>query len=70
MAMVLGITIDGANAAEVVLKPKSFSTGSEGYNITTKMVIDGKIYQFNGNAVEIGSKARNLNAFATALAAK
>lgn len=33
-----------------------FKTGSVGYTVSGKVMIDGKKHQFSGNLVEIGSK--------------
>lgn len=43
-------------AGNIKIQPKTFSTGSRGYNGAGKVMIDGKKYQFSGNFVEIGSK--------------
>lgn len=39
----------------VTLRPKEFSTGSKGFMLFGKTIIDGKRYQVVGNVVEIGS---------------
>ena len=49
------ITIDGI-ATSILAKEKVFSTGSRGYTVTGKILIDGKRYQMGCNLVEIGSK--------------
>ena len=38
--------------------PKVFSTGSRGFHGLTKAEIEGKQYQINFQAVEIGSKSQ------------
>lgn len=38
------------------LQPKVFKTGSRGYLAMGKVTIDGKRYQVNVQAIEIGSK--------------
>jgi hypothetical protein len=43
-------------AGEVVLAEKQFKTGSRGFWGSAKVVIDGKRYQVQVQAVEIGSK--------------
>ena len=48
----------GETLATVELKPKTFSTGSKGYNANFK-VEDGARYQVNVNVVQIGSRPKN-----------
>ena len=48
----------GDMESAVTARPKTFSTGSVGFMVFGKIVIDGKKYQFTGNAVEIGSKPK------------
>ncbi len=48
----------GDTESAVTARPKTFSTGSVGFMVFGKLVIDGKKYQFTGNAVEIGSKPK------------
>lgn len=43
-------------AGAINLKEKEFSTGSRGFTVFGKALINGKRYQFSGNLVEIGSK--------------
>jgi hypothetical protein len=40
----------------MMAKEKVFSTGSKGYTVTGKILIDNKRYQVGCNLVEIGSK--------------
>ena len=49
----LTVTIDGQT---VLAKPKRFSTGSVGYNVTGKVTINGREVQVSGNLIEIKSK--------------
>jgi hypothetical protein len=50
------VSIDG-HSQEVILNDKVFSTGSRGYHGSAKLALpDGKRYQLNVMAVEIGSK--------------
>lgn len=37
-------------------RDKPFSTGSIGYTVSGKVMINGKKHQFTGNLVEVGSK--------------
>jgi len=46
----------GETLTTTELKPKTFSTGSRGFNGSFKVENSGKRYQVNVNAVEIGSK--------------
>jgi len=46
----------GETLTTTELKPKTFSTGSRGFNGSFKVENGGKRYQVNVNAVEIGSK--------------
>ena len=41
--------------------PKEFKTGSRGFSLSQKMVINGKKYQIGLNVIEIGSKAAALS---------
>jgi hypothetical protein len=50
---------DGQTVTVLTANPKVSSTGSRGYYGVTKAEIDGKQYQINFQAVEIGSKTRN-----------
>ena len=56
--MILSATIAAGNEAAglVVLAEKTFKTGSRGFWGSAKVVIDGKRYQVQVQAVEIGSK--------------
>jgi len=47
------VTIEGQT---VLAKPKRFSTGSVGYNVTGKVTINGREVQVSGNLIEIKSK--------------
>lgn len=47
---------DGAAVAAMTAYKKQFSTGSRGFHVSDKIVIDGKRYQANVQLVEIGSK--------------
>jgi hypothetical protein len=49
----------GDTESSVTARPKTFSTGSVGFMVFGKIIIDGKRYQFTGNAVEIGSKPKD-----------
>ncbi len=49
---------DGQIITVLSANPKTFSTGSRGYHGLAKAEIDGKPYQINFQAVEIGSKTR------------
>jgi hypothetical protein len=49
-------TDNGQTVAVVGCPPKEFKTGSRGYYANTKAEIDGKRYQIQIQAVEIGSK--------------
>lgn len=40
----------------VTARPKTYSTGSRGFYVWSKVTVDGKRYQLSGNLVEIGSK--------------
>lgn len=46
----------GETLVTVELNPKTFSTGSRGEHANFKVSNNGKRYQVNVNAVEIGSK--------------
>ena len=56
-AKVVTIEIDG-NRTAMLAKEKTFSTGSRGFSVSDKIVIDGKRYQVGLNIVEIGSKPK------------
>ena len=58
--MILTLTIrtdDGVSVGVLVLNPKDFASGSRGYFGQNKITIEGRRYQFQAQAVEIGSKA-------------
>lgn len=38
------------------MKPKEFNSGSTGYFVWGKVLVDGVPHQFSGNLVRIGSK--------------
>ncbi len=48
----------GETLVTVELNPKTFSTGSRGGHGNFKVINNGKRYQVNINAVEIGSKPK------------
>ena len=48
----------GATLITQDMAQKVFSTGSRGYNGNFKVTFNGKKYQVNVNAVEIGSKPK------------
>lgn len=52
------IATDGTGTGEglTVSPERTFKTGSRGYNVSTKLVVNGVRYQFSGNMIEIGSK--------------
>lgn len=52
------IESDKGERRHVTIRPKTFRTGSKGYYVWGKVVIDGKRYQVSGNLVEIGSKSK------------
>jgi hypothetical protein len=51
-------TSEGKVVAEIPLPAKEFKTGSKGFYANTKIEVDGKRYQVQVQAVEIGSKAK------------
>lgn len=51
------LTHDGKQIGGVFGRPREFKTGSLGYNFSGRLVIDGKPFQFSGNAVMVGSRA-------------
>jgi len=52
---VLPVTVDGQSLTAMF---KQFSTGSLGWNISGKVVVDGAKCQVSGNIVIIGSKPK------------
>lgn len=50
-------SLQGQSLGVVVLKQKTFRTGSEGYYGTGKVEINGQRYQLQTQLVRIGSKA-------------
>lgn len=44
------------NGTPVYAKKKNYSTGSRGFYVWGKVLIDGVPHQVNGNLIEIGSK--------------
>ncbi len=52
-------TVEGVSLGVLVLQEKEFKSGSTGFFGTAKAEIDGKRYQCQVQAVEIGSKERN-----------
>lgn len=52
----IGVTIGGKVALGTVAFESTFGTGSRGYQVPGKVVINGKPYQCNVQMVEIGSK--------------
>lgn len=55
------IAQDGESQSEgdVSAKAKTFSTGSDGFNLNGKVTIGGVRYQVSGNMVRVGSAAEN-----------
>ena len=51
--------LTGESLGVLVLKPKTFSTGSTGFHATGKIEIDGKRYQSQVQLVQIGSKNKD-----------
>jgi hypothetical protein len=49
---------DGPTVAVISLPAKEFKTGSKGFYGNTKIEIEGKRYQIQIQAVEIGSKPK------------
>jgi hypothetical protein len=47
---------DVIDIGKVYGKAKTFKTGSKGYFVFGKVLLNGKRYQLTGNLVEIGSK--------------
>ena len=48
----------GETLITLELDPKTFSTGSRGYRGQGKVTMDGKKYQLQVQAVEVGSKPK------------
>jgi hypothetical protein len=46
------------NGIELHAMARVFSTGSRGFGLSGKVMIDGKMYQVGANLVEIGSKPK------------
>jgi hypothetical protein len=51
-------TEDGKLLTITTLVPKQFKTGSKGFYGQGQIVVDGKRYQLNFQAVEIGSRQK------------
>lgn len=47
---------EGQGQRDFILPYRDFQTGSRGFRTAAKVLIDGKRYQLNLQAVEIGSK--------------
>ncbi len=58
MFLIADIKLDNDNRVAIVqVLPKQFKTGSRGFYANQKIEVDGKRYQLQIQAVEIGSKA-------------
>lgn len=53
MSSQIAVQVEGQT---VFGEPKQFSTGSRGWNVNGKVMIDGQKCQFSGNVIIIGSK--------------
>ena len=51
---------DGTLLTVTTLTPKQFKTGSKGFYGQGQIVVDGKRYQLNLQAVEIGSRKKKI----------
>lgn len=49
----------GETLITLELEPKTFSTGSRGYRAQGKVTMDGKKYQLQVQAVEVGSRPKS-----------
>ena len=57
MFLIADLKLDNDTRVAIVnILPKQFKTGSRGFYATQKIEIDGKRYQIQIQAVEIGSK--------------
>jgi len=52
-------TLNGETLGVLVLKPKTFTSGSTGYWGQGKLELEGERYQAQAQAVKIGSRARS-----------
>ena len=51
------LVVDGEEKCVNFSEPEKFKSGSTGFRITDKCVIDGERYQVNATVTKIGSKA-------------
>lgn len=57
MDKIMVIDVDGQKGT-LTLRTRDFKTGSKGFMVFGKIIIDGKRYQVMGNVVEIGSRPK------------